>query len=104
MVIDDGFGHINNIKQIKMDVEGFVFTSQSKQQIMEGLAVAIQQHKISYPDGIIVMELEQFEFEYTRSGVKYSAPQGQHDDAVCSLALAVSKHSAPRPAFRIRRL
>ncbi len=84
--------------------EGFKFTSASKQQIMEGLAVAIQSRKIAYPDGVIVMELEQFEYEYTRGGVRYSAPDGAHDDTVCALALAVSKLSQPRVEIRIRRL
>jgi len=84
--------------------EGFKFTSQSKQMLMEGLAVAIQQKQISYPDGIIAMELEQFGYEYTRSGVKYTAPSGLHDDCVCALALAVSKFSVPQPQFRIRSL
>lgn len=92
------------LQKAKRNFEGFKFTAQSKQQLMEGLAVAIQQRKTAYPDGIIVMELEQFEFEYTRTGVRYSAPQGQHDDTVCALALAVSKHSVPRPEIRIRRL
>jgi hypothetical protein len=79
---------------------GFTFSQSSKQKLMEGLAVAIQQKQISYPDdahvkdadggvGQIVAELESFEFEYTRTGVRYSAPEGLHDDCVCSLALAV---------------
>lgn len=69
---------------------GFKFTRASKQQLMEGLAVAIQQRRIRFPDGPIRAELEVFEYEYTRAGVKYSAPSGQHDDCVCALALAVS--------------
>lgn len=73
------------------NVELFRFTSTSKQQIMEGLAMAIQQHKIQFPEGPIKDELEQFEFEYTRTGVKYSAPAGLHDDCVCALALARHK-------------
>jgi len=68
---------------------GFKFTSQSKQQIMEGLAVAIQRHEIRYPEGPIVAELDCYEYEYTRTGVKYTAPVGLHDDCVCALALAV---------------
>jgi phage FluMu gp28-like protein len=68
--------------------EGFKFTSSSKQQIMEGLAVAIQQRAIGFPDGVIVHELESFEYEYTRTGVRYSAIEGTHDDCVCALALA----------------
>ena len=70
--------------------EGFKFSSTSKQQLMEGLAVAIQQRQITFPDGVIVNELDAFEFEYTRTGVRYTAPAGLHDDAVCALALAVS--------------
>ncbi len=68
--------------------ENFKFTSQSKQQIMEGLAISIQRHEIGIPDGVCVAELESFEYVYTRTGVRYSAPEGQHDDCVCALALA----------------
>lgn len=68
--------------------EGFKFTAHSKQQIMEGLAVAIQQKNIGYPAGVIPNELEAFEYEYTRTGVRYSSPSGMHDDTVCALALA----------------
>jgi hypothetical protein len=80
-----------DICRVKSSVEMFKFTAPSKQQLMEGLAVAIQQRKITFPEGPIKDELEQFEFEYTRSGVKYSAPAGLHDDCVCSLALAWHK-------------
>ena len=69
-------------------IEGFKFTSTSKQQLMEGLVTSIQQGAIGYPDGIIVDELSIFEYLYTANGVKYSAPNGMHDDAVCALALA----------------
>jgi hypothetical protein len=69
--------------------EGYQFTAPSKQKLMEGLAVAIQQSEVRFPDGPIVNELEAFEYVYTRSGVHYSAPEGLHDDCVCALALAV---------------
>jgi hypothetical protein len=72
----------------RSNFEGFHFTSPSKQQLMEGLAVAIQKQAIGFPDGVIAGELESFEYEYTRTGVKYSAPSGMHDDTVCALALA----------------
>jgi len=78
--------------------EGFKFTSQSKQQIMEGLAVSIQQRGIAYPDGVIPSELESFEYEYTRNGVRYSALEGMHDDTVCAIALA--NNFRPRQAAR----
>jgi len=74
--------------------EGLKFTAQSKQQLMEGLAVAIQQKHIRFPAGVLVNELEAFEYVYSRTGVHYSAPSGLHDDAVCALALAVQQWRA----------
>jgi hypothetical protein len=71
--------------------EGFLFTAASKQRIMEGLAVAIQSNDISYPDGLIVAELEAFEFQVSRTYVRYSAPEGMHDDCVCALGMAREK-------------
>jgi hypothetical protein len=66
---------------------------------MESLAQSIQQNKITFPKGIITDELESFEYMYSSSGVKYSAPTGMHDDAVCALALSNYKlknsHSSP---------
>jgi hypothetical protein len=56
---------------------------------MEGLSLAIQTQGITYPEGAIVGELDAFAYEYTRTGVKYSAPSGLHDDCVMALALAV---------------
>lgn len=82
-----------DIARVK-EVELFKFTAPSKQQLMEGLAVAIQQRKITFPEGHIVDELSNFEFEYTRTGVKYSAPSGLHDDCVCALGLAWRKFTS----------
>ena len=74
--------------------EGFKFTAQSKQQLMEGLAVAIQQQQIRYPDGPIASELESFGYEYTRTGVRYAAAEGLYNNCVCALALAVRQHES----------
>ena len=67
---------------------GKKFTSSSKQQLMMGLASAIQQRKIQFPEGIITAELEIFEYQYSSTGVRHSAPSGFHDDCVMALALA----------------
>lgn len=69
-------------------VERFVFTAQSKQRIMEGLAVGLQSGSIAYDDEVLQRELENFEYVAGRTGVRYSAPSGFHDDCVCALALA----------------
>lgn len=78
---------------------GYHFTSASKQQLMEGLAVAIQQSRIRYPAGHIVNELESFEYELTRTGVRYTAPEGLFDDCVCALALAVHGFTRAHPVM-----
>lgn len=81
--------------------EGYHFTPASKQKLMEGLAVAIQSRAITYPDGVIVQELEDFEYQLTRTGVKYSAPEGGFDDAVCALSLAVMHKSLAQMPLNI---
>ena len=79
----------------------FVFTSSSKQSIMEGLAAAIQRGSVGIVDGVLRHELELYEYIPARLGVRYSAPSGAHDDAVCALALAWAWYS--RQGLDIRR-
>jgi phage FluMu gp28-like protein len=79
-----------DLGRVDPNIDKFVFTSHSKQQIMEGLAVAIQTRRITVLEGVMKDELDSFEFEYTRNGVRYTGPSGMHDDCVCSLALANS--------------
>jgi hypothetical protein len=69
-------------------MNGFKYTSSSKQQLMENLASAIHKKEIAFPDGIIKEELDVFEYQFTSNGVKYNAPSGFHDDCVNALALA----------------
>ena len=78
-------------------IKGFKFTSQSKQQLIEGLVVAVQGQQVKFPEGVIADEMRNFEFEYTRTGVRYTAPQGLHDDCVMALALAndCKQHNKP---------
>ena len=83
-----------------VNIEGLKFTSQSKQQLMEGLASAIQQGRIGFPEGVIVDELDVFEYQFTANGVRYSAPSGFHDDCVMALALAWQNHNIKRGSGR----
>ena len=69
---------------------GFKFSSTSKQQLMEGLAIDIASG-FSIPEGVLADELRAFEYHHYRTGVRYSAPEGEHDDCVCALALARAK-------------
>jgi len=82
--------------------EGYHFTSQSKQRLMEGLAFAIQRREVSYPnEPVLLGELESFQYLYRPSGVRYSAPDGLHDDCVCALALAVECMRTSGPALSL---
>jgi hypothetical protein len=92
---------VERLQKKLSNAEGYKFTLQSKQQLMEGLAVSIQQRGISYPTGLIPDELYAFEYEYTRTGVHYSAPEGFNDDCVCALALANRHLNAPREVTRV---
>lgn len=80
---------------------GYNFSSGSKQRLMEGLAVSIQSREIGFPDGPIKNELMLFEYETTRTGVRYSAPEGYNDDCVCSLALARQKWAETAPGANL---
>jgi hypothetical protein len=82
---------VEDLQRAGVAVEGFKFTASSKQQLMEGLAAAIQQEAVQFPDGWLLNELEAFEYEYRPGGIRYSAPEGLHDDGVMALALAWRK-------------
>jgi len=81
-----------DIQRVRSDVHSFKYTSTSKQQLMEGLAAAIHQRRVIFPEGTIRAELESFEYQMTGTGVKYTAPVGLHDDCVNALALAWSMY------------
>lgn len=91
---------VENITRACSEAEGFTFTSRSKQEIMEGLASSIQKGDL-YTIEEMRDELESFEFVYSSTGVKYSAPEGMHDDIVCALALANAMKSKPKIKLRV---
>jgi hypothetical protein len=99
LVDETGVGSpvVERLQGVNPRVEGYIFTAQTKQALMTGLAVAIQNRHVTFPAGVIVDELECFEYEYTRTGVKYTAPVGYHDDCVMALALAVEQRRRLNP-------
>ena len=73
-------------------VEPFTFTAPAKQELLEGLALAVQEGRIKYEDERLRAEMEVFTYSISGGGyVRYAAPSGAHDDGVMALALAV-KH------------
>jgi hypothetical protein len=84
-----GDSFVEDLHSIRYNIDGFKYTSDSKQKLIAGCAQSIQKKEIGVIDGIMLDELESFEFIYNPNtgNVKYSAPDGQHDDAVNALAL-----------------
>ncbi len=71
-------------------VEGIGFTASRKAQLVQALAVSIEQQEIAFPKiPVLIRELEMFGYQMLPSGnVRYAAPEGHHDDCVIALALA----------------
>jgi hypothetical protein len=71
-------------------VEGYIFTQRSRQDLLEGLALAIGEQRVAFPDGPLRDELDAFEYRFTGGGVRFEVADG-HDDLAMALALAVKK-------------
>lgn len=84
-----GSPNIEELQRAGLPVRGFVTTNETKAQIIESLALAIETRAISYPnDPVLVSELQAYEQDRLPSGrIRYSAPEGLHDDTVIMLAL-----------------
>ena len=82
-----------------LPIIGFTTTSQSKQKIIDGLALAFEQELIAIPnDPVLIGELQAFQAKRLASGrLQYSAPIGLHDDCVMALALAWSGKESSEP-------
>ena len=80
---------VEGIQRSGVRMQGVHFSRPEKQQLMERLASAIQRGTITFPRGVLTAELETFQYEYYAGGVRYSSPEGLHDDCVMALALAV---------------
>lgn len=83
-VYDDLRNRINRI-------EPFHFTESSRMDLLNNLRIMLEQDRIKIPnDPILLDELRSFQYSLTERGrVKVQVPDGVHDDAVMSLALAV---------------
>ncbi|MFH1282443.1 MAG: terminase family protein, partial [bacterium] len=65
-----------------MKIEGYKFTNESKKQLIEGLSIAIEQQRISFPDiPELINELRIFGYTISKTGlIRYNAPPSYHDD------------------------
>lgn len=88
-------------------VDDYKFTNKSKKELVEKLSIMIEQRLVFIPVlQILIDEIHSFGYHLTDSGnVTYSAPQGLHDDAVISLALAVwGLRGKPNPTSALKQL
>lgn len=81
---------IEQLHRTEMPVKSFNTTNASKQDAIDGLALAFERGDIRVVnDATLINELEAYEQETLPSGaIRYGAPAGMHDDCVMSLALA----------------
>ena len=96
----------DDLKRVHGDIEAFKFTPHSKTELVQRLIVAVEQRKVSWPEGfnretrerhessgsewgILTAEMRRYEYQIGPSGgITYNAPGGYHDDCVMALALA----------------
>jgi len=66
------------------------YWGRNKQEIINDLAMAIEQGKLHIPaeHEILHHQLRIYEYKTRFAGIEYGAPQGEHDDAVAALAMA----------------
>lgn len=79
-----------DLRRAGLSVEGYKFTSESKKRLIESLMISFERQRIRIlADKVQENELKIFEYDIGPSGgVRYSAPDGYHDDCVVALALA----------------
>lgn len=79
----------DDLRNMGLDLEGFKFTSTTKQELVSNLSVAMDNSQIKYPKiETLIDELEIYAYEQRPNGqFSYSAPEGFHDDEVMALAL-----------------
>lgn len=105
----------DDLRRVLPQVEGFKITAQTKRELVQGLMVAVEQRRVTWPrarqggidlatrerkehmDGclgsgewdVLTAEMKRYEYEIGPTGqVSYAAPSGYHDDCVMALALA----------------
>ncbi len=86
---------IDALRARGLPIQGFQTTAISKAQIITQLMLAFEQNDIKILNNpVLVSELQNYEAVRLPGGsLRYSAPDGQHDDTVMALALAIEEAS-----------
>ena len=96
-----GLPVVEDLQRAGLPVQPFTTTNATKLALIDGLAMAFEQQELRIlPDQTLISELQAYEQERLPSGlVRFSAPDGMHDDMVMSLALAWSGAKDSGPLF-----
>jgi hypothetical protein len=94
---------IEQVRAARLPVVSWTATQATKQQMVEILALAIEQAQAKLlKDPVQLAELQAFEATRTASGLmRYAAPEGQHDDTVIALGLAWLGARAPQQRAKL---
>lgn len=82
---------LEEVRSQDIGSEGYYFTNTSKKALVDRAVIVLEQERIKYPKyPQLIHELKAFSYELTKSGnIIYKAPEGEHDDCVISLCLAL---------------
>ena len=81
---------VEELRRLNLPVQPFTTTNATKAAAIDALALAFEQGSIAIlPDPVQVGELQAYEATRLPSGLmRYSAPEGMHDDTVMAMAMA----------------
>lgn len=96
---------IEDLARDGMPVQGFLTTNKSKNQIIEQLMVGFENLDIGIiDDPTLKNEIKVFDVERLPSGMlRYSAPEGFHDDCVMSVAIGFEATTQVKPKRDIKK-
>lgn len=81
---------INQIKKLtKQKISKWNTNNESKTEIIQELALALERGELSYSDSELHKQLAAFGYKYSSTGKMQFGGVGEHDDRVISLALAL---------------
>lgn len=89
-----------HVRKAGISTLGYNLSAGSKERLIDGLAIAIEQRRVRLLDlPVQTAELQNYRYELTKArNVKMNAPPGMHDDCVIAFALAVEGLKT-RPTF-----
>lgn len=92
-----------NKSGIRMNIQKFNTTNDSKRRIIEGMALAVEQGAIQILNDVeLTTEMVVYETQKTASGknITYNAPSGYHDD--CIIATAIAYETIKKSTYNVR--